>query len=79
MVAFFILFGPVSGLGCGFDLCGGSCMCADERDEMARADSDRFTAIIQQVDCLHELGKDRLSVACERLFFFFFHFRKQVC
>lgn len=28
---------------------------SDERDEMARADSDRFTAIIQQVDCLHEL------------------------
>lgn len=28
---------------------------SDERDEMSRADSDRFTAIIQQVDCLHEL------------------------
>lgn len=57
---------------------GGSCMCADERDEMARADSDRFTAIIQQVDCLHEFGKDRLSVACERLRFFFLHFRKRM-
>ncbi|RLM80635.1 hypothetical protein C2845_PM12G05580 [Panicum miliaceum] len=27
----------------------------DERDEMARADSDKFTAIISQVECLHEL------------------------
>ncbi|PAN04501.1 hypothetical protein PAHAL_1G071500 [Panicum hallii] len=28
---------------------------SDERDEMARADSDKFTAIISQVECLHEL------------------------
>ena len=41
-------------------------MRADERDEMARADSDKFTAIISQVESLHELGKDRLPVACER-------------
>jgi hypothetical protein len=26
---------------------------------MAKADSDRFSAIISQVDCLHELGKGR--------------------
>jgi len=37
---------------------------SDERDEMARADSDRFTAIIQQVDCLHELvQKPREQIA----------------
>ncbi|RCV05057.1 hypothetical protein SEVIR_1G050300v4 [Setaria viridis] len=28
---------------------------SDERDEMARVDSDKFTAIISQVECLHEL------------------------
>ncbi|TVT99110.1 hypothetical protein EJB05_55543 [Eragrostis curvula] len=27
---------------------------SDERDEMAKADSDKFAAIITQVDCLHE-------------------------
>ncbi|OEL38292.1 Non-structural maintenance of chromosomes element 4-like protein A [Dichanthelium oligosanthes] len=27
---------------------------SDERDEMARADSDKFAAIISQVECLHE-------------------------
>jgi non-structural maintenance of chromosomes element 4 len=32
-------------------------VCADERDEMAKPDSDKFSAIITQVDCLHELGK----------------------
>lgn len=29
---------------------------ADEKDDMARAGSDTFAAIITQVDCLHELG-----------------------
>ncbi|KAL5212255.1 hypothetical protein ABZP36_023102 [Zizania latifolia] len=28
---------------------------SDEKDDMARADSDKFTAIITQVECLHEL------------------------
>ncbi|CAN6246810.1 unnamed protein product [Urochloa humidicola] len=41
----------------------------DERDEMAKADSDKFTAIISQVESLHELGKDCIAVACERTAF----------
>ncbi|CAN6237430.1 unnamed protein product [Urochloa humidicola] len=37
---------------------------SDERDEMARADSDKFTAIISQVECLHELvQKPREQIA----------------
>nr|CAB3449202.1 unnamed protein product [Digitaria exilis] len=43
---------------------------SDERDEMARADSDKFTAIISQVECLHELvQKPREQIAdAEALF-----------
>ncbi|RLN09945.1 hypothetical protein C2845_PM11G02170 [Panicum miliaceum] len=37
---------------------------SDERDEMVRADSDKFRAIISQVECLHELvQKPREQIA----------------
>lgn len=47
---------------------------ADEKDDMARAGSDTFAAIITQVDCLHELGirnppPPPLSPLLNRVFF----------
>lgn len=33
------------------------CLCVDEKDEMASADSDKFCSIINRVESLHQLGK----------------------
>ena len=33
------------------------CLCADEKDEMASVDSDKFCSIINKVESLHQHGK----------------------
>jgi hypothetical protein len=46
-------------IGCGAVLTFFFVACvrdADEKDDMAKEDSDKFAAIITQVECLHELG-----------------------
>jgi hypothetical protein len=33
------------------------CLCADEKDDMASVDSDKFCSIINKVESLHQHGK----------------------
>lgn len=48
---------------------------ADEKDEMASADSVKFKAIFTQVESLHQLGMDDPLSAWKRDFRFFSPFR----
>ena len=51
-----------------FDL-GVMFVCADEKDDMANADSERFSSIINKVESLHQHGKDRPLFAGSRAVF----------
>ena len=44
-------------------------VCADEKDDMANADSERFSSIINKVESLHQHGKDRPLFAGSRAVF----------
>ena len=54
-----------------FDL-GVMFVCADEKDDMANADSERFSSIINKVESLHQHGKDRPLFAGSRAVFVVF-------